>query len=97
MLGEKLDVSGKTVTNWESGASYPDVSGLLKLADLGFDVVYVLAGTRSPLVLEQPSAEYTTPARRAAAEIAAMSLSGEDAELILNVARRLDRAGSKGT
>jgi len=84
-----VDQSKRTITNWESGNSFPDVRDLVTLLSHGFDVGYILTGTRSPLVLEQSSAEYATPSRRAAAEVAAMTLSAEDAELILMLARRL--------
>jgi len=93
-LGIAVAQSKRTITNWESGNSFPDVRDLVMLLSLGFDVGYIITGTRSPLVVGQPSAEYMTPARRVAAEAAAMTLSADDAELILNLARRLNRTGN---
>lgn len=81
----------KTIRNWESGISSPTADDLLLFSTQGADVGYIITGTRSPLGLEQSSAEYMTPARRAAAEVALMILSDEDAELILALARRLGK------
>lgn len=92
-LGLAINQSKRTITNWESGNSFPDVRDLVALLEIGFDVHYIITGTRTPMGTEQARAEYLTPARHAAANITAMSLSVEDAELILNLAKRLDRSG----
>lgn len=81
-----IERSKRTITNWESGSSFPDASDLLKLAGLGFDIGYVLFGIRS---VEKNFAQYEAPARVAAAEIAGMRLSEEDAELLVALAKRI--------
>jgi transcriptional regulator with XRE-family HTH domain len=34
MLAEKLNVSDKTISSWETGRSYPDIALLLQLSEL---------------------------------------------------------------
>jgi len=36
-LAEKLNVSDKTISSWETGRTYPDIDSLIQLADL-FDL-----------------------------------------------------------
>lgn len=89
-----VEKSKRTITNWESGTSFPDAADLLKLAAIGFDITYILFGTRSTMTrLDQTHAQYETPARAASAEIAGMTLSEEDAELLTAMARRLSKKG----
>lgn len=40
-----------TQSNYEQGKRYPDAAYLMKLADLGFDINYVLTGRRDSLML----------------------------------------------
>jgi transcriptional regulator with XRE-family HTH domain len=88
-LGNALEKSDRTITNWESGNSYPDAVDLLKLADMGLDVGYILFGIRQTLVADQVAAENRTPAAGIGAEIAGLSLSKGDAEMVLELAKRL--------
>lgn len=88
-LGNALEKSDRTITNWESGNSYPDASDLLKLADMGFDLGYILFGIRQTLVVNQVAAEYRTAAAGIGAEITGLPLSSDDAEMVLELAKRL--------
>lgn len=88
-LGNALEKSDRTITNWESGNSYPDAGDLLKLADMGFDVGYIMFGIRQALVVNQVAAEQRTPAASIGAEIAGLALSMDDAEMVLKFAERL--------
>lgn len=94
-LGLAIQQSKRTITNWESGNSYPDVRDLVALREIGFDVYYIITGVRPVPGAELAFTEYMTTARRAAADIASLTLSVEDAELLLNIARRLDRSGGR--
>ena len=48
-LAEKLHISDRTVSKWERGAGFPDVSILTELADiLGFTVTELLQGELMP-------------------------------------------------
>lgn len=88
-LGNALEKSDRTVTNWESGNSHPDACDLLKLADMGFDVGYILFGIRQTLVVDQVAAGSRTPAAGIGAEITGLPLSMDDAEMVLELAKRL--------
>lgn len=88
-LGNALEKSDRTITNWESGNSYPDASDLLKMADMGFDVGYIMFGIRQSLVVNQVAAECRTPAAGIGAEIGGLPLSMDDAEMVLGFAKRL--------
>ena len=44
-LAQKIDVSSKTVSKWETGRGYPDISLIKPLADsLGVSVIELFAG-----------------------------------------------------
>lgn len=43
----RLNVSKTTQIKYESGQSFPDAQYLSELAELGFDVLYILTGARS--------------------------------------------------
>lgn len=48
-LAEKLNISDRTVSKWERGAGFPDISMLEPLADaLGLNVMELLRGERMP-------------------------------------------------
>lgn len=91
-LGEKLQRSKRTITNWESGDSFPNASDLLELDALGVDVLYVVTGQRNFQAAKSPDlrSTYLSPARRVAGEIAGMDIGVDDAELLLSLAQRLD-------
>lgn len=63
-LGEKLHVSGKTVSRWETGAYMPPVDMLLALSELyGLSINELVAGERlSPEALPQAAEENLTTA-----------------------------------
>lgn len=48
-LAEKLNISDRTISKWERGAGFPDITLLIPLADaLGITVVSILQGEREP-------------------------------------------------
>ena len=54
-LGEKLGVTGKTVSRWETGSYMPDIGKLLDLAEvLGISVSELLSGERTGVSREPP-------------------------------------------
>jgi transcriptional regulator with XRE-family HTH domain len=76
--------------NYEKDERSPDVDYLARIAGIGVDVLYVVTGHRAPFAAEQQRADYVTPARQLAGDIAAMALSQADADLLLSFAKRLD-------
>ena len=53
-LGEQLHISDRTVSKWERGSGFPDISLLEPLADaLGLSVLELLQGERAELSCEQ--------------------------------------------
>lgn len=95
-FGDAAGVGKHSQIRYEKGGRSPDGDYLAAIHAIGADVLYIITGHR-PLFAEEEAAEYVTPARQLAGDISGMSLSVDDAELILNVARRLDRLGNKGT
>lgn len=87
-LEDSLEVTSKTIANWESGASHPNAGHLLKLADMGFDIGYIMFGVRHA-ISNQGTAESGRPAARIGAEITRLELSSDDAERLLDLAKRL--------
>lgn len=68
-LAEKLNLSDRTVSKWERGAGFPDVSLLEPLADaLELSVMELIHGQRLPPA-EQPSPEAEQSARSVAYEL----------------------------
>lgn len=60
MLGEKLNVTDKAVSRWETGKGYPDVSLLPVLSsELGVTINEILIGERIPIEYQQNRAEET--------------------------------------
>ena len=82
-LAENLNISDRTVSRWERGVGFPDVSLLEPLADaLGLSLVELFRGERLPPV-EQPSRETEREVRFAARSL------GEYLRRGLRRARRL--------
>ena len=68
-LAEKLNISDRTISKWERGVGFPDVSLLEPLADaLGLSVLELIHGERLAPE-EQPSPEAERSARSAACEL----------------------------
>lgn len=62
-LAEKLGVSDKTVSKWEVGGGYPDITFFPQLADLfGVSCDYLLRGT--PRKLQKVVADYPFGSQR---------------------------------
>ena len=60
-LASQLHISDRTVSRWERGVGYPDLSLLEPLADaLGLSVVELLRGERLPPE-QQPTPQASTP------------------------------------
>lgn len=73
-----------------TGKTYPNAMHLSLLGGAGFDVSFIIRGVTHEA--RQDRAEYGTPARDLAEKVAAMKLSTEDAELILDLAHRLNQS-----
>ncbi|MBQ8187167.1 MAG: helix-turn-helix transcriptional regulator [Clostridia bacterium] len=57
-LADRLNLSNKTISKWESGAGSPDISNLPELANtLGITVDELLNGERSSAKAEAPAAQ----------------------------------------
>ena len=56
-LAERLGVKKNTVWNWENEKSYPNALQIMDFLDYGFDVQYILTGSRSKVAnnLDFPS------------------------------------------
>jgi len=91
-FGDAAGVGKHSQIRYEKGERSPDGDYLAAIHSIGADVLFIITGHHPPFVKEE-GAEYATPAKQLAGDIAAMTLSTEDAELILNVAQRLDRTG----
>lgn len=91
-FGDAAGVGKHSQIRYEKGERSPDGDYLASIHSIGADVLYIITGHRPPFVKEE-GAEYVTPAQQLAGDIASMTLSAEDAELILNMAMRLDRSG----
>lgn len=83
----------KTLRSWESGATAPTLFDLVEFVAAGADVLYIVSGVHAVPSLTMDRAPYASPAQRLASEVSSMSLSNEDAELLLAVARRVAGSG----
>lgn len=89
-------VSTNSQINYEKGLRAPDVDYLLCLQRVGGDLSYILNGSRS-LIASDGRAVYEssrkdgfqTAGQLLAAEVAVMELADDDAELLLQLARKL--------
>ena len=50
-IADYTGVAIPTQSNYEQGKRYPDAASLMKLAELGFDINYVLTGRHDSLML----------------------------------------------
>lgn len=94
-FGDAVGVGKHSQIRYEKGERSPDGDYLLKAHGLGADVAYIITGFHAPWgnSVEDEREAYLTPARRLAGEIELMGLAEGDAELILAMARRLNKAG----
>lgn len=88
-LAEELKTTRRTIVKYESDETSPGAETLALFHSLGADVAYIVTGQRAPAVAVMGGGDRATPASRAAAEIAGMRLTEEDAQLLLAMARRL--------
>lgn len=91
-FGQAMEVSKKTVINWEQDTTAPDAQELIRMHKLRFNVMYLLFGGRPDLVGAKESPAYT-PAEHAAMAVRGLSLSDADATLVVQLARRLEVDG----
>jgi transcriptional regulator with XRE-family HTH domain len=91
-FGRVGGVTKSAQINYEQGKRSPDGEYFSGIATIGADVLYIITGFRTPEAAQQDRATYFTPAKRASSEIEALPLSDEDADLLLVVARRLNKA-----
>ena len=87
-------VGKHTQINYEKGERYPDANYLFAISSR-VDVVYVLTGKRASTYLpnfmvEENQPSPYTPAKRAAATIAALTFSEADADILVSLALRLN-------
>lgn len=86
-----LKIPARTYWDREKGNVPPDAEFLARFCELGGDALYLLTGNRTPLKVTDGWEPYS-PAERSAAMIQGMSLSAEDAELLVAVAKRLAKS-----
>jgi transcriptional regulator with XRE-family HTH domain len=85
-FGTSCGVGKHAQINYEKGRRSPDGDYFEKAHGLGVDILYVIAGIRSPLMNEETKAHFAGPGPRVAAEIAAMDLDEEGADVLLRMA-----------
>ncbi len=85
----------KTLRSWESGATAPTLFDLVEFVAAGADVLYIVSGVRAIPSVTMDRAPHASPAQRLASEISSMSISNEDAELLLSVAKRISARGGQ--
>jgi transcriptional regulator with XRE-family HTH domain len=91
-LGEELGVDRKVIRGYEGNKTSPRADQLVKMMELGADVIYIISGRKAPLGVAQPeSLAAYNPAERAAQVIRDLMLSEEDAEMLRALAVRLAR------
>ena len=82
-LAEKMLVSSRTVSRWETGSNLPDLSVLVEIADFyGVELRELLDGERRPQTMEEPTKQDT----RDTLQIAA----GYSAEVNRQITRNLN-------
>ena len=82
-LAEKMLVSSRTVSRWETGSNLPDLSVLVEIADFyGVELRELLDGERRPHTMEEPTKQDT----RDTLQIAA----GYSAEVNRQITRNLN-------
>ena len=88
-FGLRIDTTKRTVVNWETGNSSPNVADLILMGyQIGVDTNYIVSGRRTPLGIAEGTATYS-PAEHAAAAIRSLKLTEDDAELVTAMAKRL--------
>lgn len=88
-LAGRLGTTERTLIDYESSKTPPKVPSLLGFWALGADIGYIVTGTRSVPTINEQSAQYRTPATSLGAVLGGMTLSQEDADLLLAMAKRL--------
>lgn len=83
-----IGMPDRTYWDRESGNVIPDAEFLARVREFGVDIWYIITGERMQVGVAQGLSPYT-PAQHVSAEIQEMSLSKEDADLLLSMARRL--------
>lgn len=88
-FGEKIGTSDRTIKKYEGNKTSPRASELFVAYSFGVDVLYVITGQREGIFLAQDRAEFLSPAKLVAIAIADLSLTDDDAKIILLLANRL--------
>lgn len=94
-FGDAAGVGKHSQIRYEKGERSPDGDYLAAIAGMGADVLFIITGRHLPYLVMEPTEDaqpYLAPAQQLAGEIAALTLSTEDADLVLAVARRLCRS-----
>lgn len=84
-LAGLLATSSRTIIDYESGSSPPKLPKLMLFWQHGGDIQYILTGDRG-LMKNQ---EANTPAARLADQVFGLTLTQDDADLLLSMAQRL--------
>lgn len=96
-VAKATDVSEKTVARWENSIAIPS-DKLTLLSDLGFDVVYVLTGTRTEKVEKNVLEKVTKATKTAQAtgnEAGAKNLAESMDDMLASMVRRGENAKSR--
>ncbi len=89
-FGDIGGVGKHSQINYEKGAGAPDSRYLQALYAKGYDVSYILTGIRRAVfTVEENQPQPYTPSQVAAHEISGLNLSKADAEILVNLAKRL--------
>ncbi len=84
-LATRLATTERTLIDYESSKTPPKVPKLLLFWGIGADILYILTGERGPI----EEGDEAPPASNLAAAMIGLTLSEEDADLVLALARRL--------
>lgn len=87
-LGTRIGTTGRTVKKYEANETSIRATELLQLANLDFDVMYIVTGVRSPPGCAQARVAYSV-AEHLGEFISGLKLSEQDADLLRTLAARL--------
>jgi transcriptional regulator with XRE-family HTH domain len=91
-LSDLLYISRKTIVNWEGEASFPDAKQLALMgSELGFDIYYIITGSRLPPFVTQDVAAYKSDTAQLLLQ--ALSIADETGRnALLSVAQLITQA-----
>lgn len=89
-VASRIGTTGRTVKKYEANETSIRATELLQLHGIGFDVLYIITGMRTPLRCAKVSPAYSV-AERLGEFISGLKLSDADADLLRSLAERLAR------